>query len=168
MARTGRPSTKWSDANIAQAYRLAMLGLTDAQIAKGFDVSERTLNTWKKKHPELLQSIKKGKLPADGNVAISLYQRAIGFSQEEEVVRLLANGTVVRATVRKRYPPDTIAAIFWLKNRQRDKWYDMKSQEPPPVASEANAAKLVALLRALDEQDVMPPDAPAESSDGDA
>jgi hypothetical protein len=29
----------------------------------------------------------------------------------------------------ERYPPDTTAAIFWLKNRQREKWRDRITSE---------------------------------------
>ncbi len=29
----------------------------------------------------------------------------------------------------KHYPPDTTACIFWLKNRQRDKWRDRLDHE---------------------------------------
>lgn len=29
----------------------------------------------------------------------------------------------------KYYPPDTTAAIFWLKNRQKDKWRDKVDHE---------------------------------------
>lgn len=31
--------------------------------------------------------------------------------------------------VEKYYPPDTTAAIFWLKNRQKDKWRDKQEVE---------------------------------------
>ncbi len=29
----------------------------------------------------------------------------------------------------KHYPPDTTACIFWLKNRQRDRWRDKQDHE---------------------------------------
>jgi hypothetical protein len=29
----------------------------------------------------------------------------------------------------KHYPPDPTAAIFWLKNRQKDKWRDKREEE---------------------------------------
>jgi hypothetical protein len=34
------------------------------------------------------------------------------------------HGEIVMTPTVKRYPPDTAAAIFWLKNRQRAKWRD--------------------------------------------
>jgi len=62
-----------------QVIKLCLLGATDKEIADFFGVSEKTLNTWKKKYPEFLQSLKKGKDVADANVASKLYNRAIGY-----------------------------------------------------------------------------------------
>lgn len=45
-----------------QALKLCLLGATDKEIAEFFSVSEQTLNSWKKKFPQFLESLKKGKL----------------------------------------------------------------------------------------------------------
>jgi len=149
-----RPATKWDHKYVAQAYRLAMLGLTDKQIATAFDVSERQFNNWKKTYPELLQSLNNGKLPADGNVTLSLYQRAVGFTHDEEIVRVLRNGTVVRVKVKKRYPPDTVACIFWLKNRQRELWFDTTPRRAAETEDAQSIASDVAdALRAMRDID---------------
>jgi len=34
------------------------------------------------------------------------------------------NGEIVQTPIRKYYPPDTTAAIFWLKNRRKETWRD--------------------------------------------
>lgn len=60
---------------------------------------------------------------ADANVADRLYQRAMGFEHDSEEIKVV-EGSIERVPIRKIYPPDTVAAIFWLKNRQRDKWRD--------------------------------------------
>mgnify|MGYP000798066111 FL=1 len=62
-----------------QALKLCLLGATDKEIAEFFSVSEQTLNSWKKKFPQFLESLKKGKAVADANVASRLYSRAIGY-----------------------------------------------------------------------------------------
>jgi hypothetical protein len=36
---------------------------------------------------------------------------------------------VVKTTVRKHVSPDVTACIFWLRNRQPDKWRDRKQRE---------------------------------------
>lgn len=93
----GRPS-KYKKEYAEQAYDLSLLGLVDKELATFFGVSEQTLNAWKKAHPEFLESLKKGKEPADGKVARKLYTEALA-------------GNVT-------------AMIFWLKNRQPAKWRD--------------------------------------------
>lgn len=121
----GRPSKYNPDVHVKQAYELALLGLTDAEMAAVFDVSEQTLNAWKQAHPEFLESLKMGKDLADATVADRLYKRATGY--EHKAVKIVADAkTGMDHTVEyiERYPPDTTACIFWLKNRQRAKWRD--------------------------------------------
>lgn len=118
--------TKWDDKYVEQGYKLALLGATDKDLGDFFEVDESTINNWKNAHPEFLESIKRGKSMADGNVADRLYQRALGFEHDSEELKVVSMGKegsqVERVPIRKIYPPDTIAAIFWLKNRQPDKW----------------------------------------------
>jgi hypothetical protein len=65
-----------------QARKLCLLGATDAELADFFGVSEQTLNTWKKVHPKFLESMNRGKIIADAEVAEKLYHRACGYSHE--------------------------------------------------------------------------------------
>lgn len=111
-----------------QVEKLCRLGATDKDLADFFDVSEQTINTWKQKHPEFLESLKRGKLAADAEVADRLYQRAIGYSHESEKI-FNNNGEALRVEMTEHYPPDTTAAIFWLKNRQPEKWRDRQQHE---------------------------------------
>ena len=106
-----------------QAYKLCLLGATDKQMADFFDVSEVTLNSWKKKFPEFLKSLKKGKDEADGVIAESLFHRAKGYSHPEDKIFNNDGEEMIVSTV-KHYPPDTTACIFWLKNRQKENWRD--------------------------------------------
>ena len=109
-----------------QALKLCLLGAIDKELAEFFSVSVQTLNKWKKDYPEFLESLKKGKNIADANVASRLYNRAIGYSCKATKFAT----SEVRITDAKEYiehyPPDTTAAIFWLKNRQPEKWRDKK------------------------------------------
>lgn len=128
MVDEGRP-TKYKVAYNKQAYKLTLLSATDKEMADFFEVAESTLNLWKKKHPEFSESIKRGKSLSDGNVADRLYQRAMGFEHASEEIKVLSSGqgegsVIERVPVRKIYPPDTTAAIFWLKNRQPKHWRD--------------------------------------------
>ena len=105
-----------------QALKLCLLGATDKELAEFFSVSEQTLNKWKKDYPEFLESLKKGKNIADANVASRLYNRAIGYSCKATKFAT-SEGKI---TDSKEYIEHTTAAIFWLKNRQPEKWRDKK------------------------------------------
>ena len=116
----GRP-TKYKPEYAEQARHFALLGLADVDMAKQFEVEEKTFYTWKNKHKEFLQALKEGKEQADSLVAASLYQRATGLKVEEVTDR---DGVVTRTV--KELPPDTGAAMAWLKNRQPQLWRDNK------------------------------------------
>ncbi|MDZ3925127.1 hypothetical protein UZS95_00790 [Parabacteroides goldsteinii] len=87
------------------------------------------MNSWKKKFPQFLESLKKGKAVADANVASRLYSRAIGY--DARATKFATNEGKITDKVEyiEHYPPDTTAAIFWLKNRQPGKWRDKKEVE---------------------------------------
>jgi hypothetical protein len=119
----GRPS-KFKPEFVEQAAKLGALGATDREIAEFFGVDERTLNRWKHDRPEFCQSLNVGKEPADARVEQSLYRRAIGYTFDSEKV-FQFQGAIVRTPVVEHVPPDTTAAIFWLKNRRPNEWRDV-------------------------------------------
>lgn len=123
----GRPSD-YSPAFVPIAERLCRAGQTDREVADFFGISIATLNNWKSEYPQFLASIKSAKDVADERVERSLYHRAIGYTFEAEEV-FQYQGEIIRAKVRKHMPPDTGAAIFWLKNRRKDAWRDVHRHE---------------------------------------
>ncbi len=106
-----------------QVYKLCLLGAIDTQIADFFEISERILNYWKKRYPTFMQSIKRGKLHADAQIAHALFQRARGYVCSETKV-FFRDGEIITFERFKHYPPDTVACIFWLKNRAGLLWKD--------------------------------------------
>jgi hypothetical protein len=124
MAKTGSP-TKYKEEYSKLAYKLALLGSTDKDLSNVFEVSEKTIDNWKNLYPDFLQSLKRGKDEADSKVVMSLFNRANGF-HKEETEEIMYKGEVVELKRKKYYPPDVTACIYWLKNRQRDKWGDKK------------------------------------------
>lgn len=120
--------TKYNSEYNEQVYKICLLGATDKDLADFFNVAESTINNWKKEYPEFLESIKRGKQIADANVADRLYQRALGFEHDSEEIKVI-EGDIERVPVRKVYPPDPTSAIFWLKNRQPEKWRDKQEIE---------------------------------------
>lgn len=129
MAEVGRPSKYNPDFNF-QVEKLAKLGATDKEIADFFEVAESTINLWKEEHADFSESIKKGKVLADSNVAQSLYHRAIGYEHPDTDIRVV-DKEIVETPITKYYPPDPTAAIFWLKNRRSKQWRDKHEVEIP-------------------------------------
>lgn len=121
----GEKNSKYNPEYDEQVYKLCLLGLTDSQLADFFGVCEATINNWKNDHPSFLESLKKGKLIADAEVAVSTFKRATGFKATEikEETGSVGDSIVNKTTITtKEIPPDTGAAAFWLKIRQRDVW----------------------------------------------
>lgn len=123
----GRPSG-YKDAFVTQAEKLCELGATDEEIADFFEVNVATIYRWKNKHPDFCEALKAGKEKADERVERSLYQRAIGYTHDEDKI-FNNNGEPMIVPTKKHYPPDTTAAIFWLKNRRKDDWRDKQEVE---------------------------------------
>lgn len=103
-------------------------GLTDEQIAENISINPATLYDWKKKYPEISESLKKGKEVVDIRVENALLKRALGYTYTEVRTESGADGTKITKTV-KEVIPDTTAQIFWLKNRRPDKWRDKQDME---------------------------------------
>lgn len=78
----GRP-TEYKAIYAVQVEKLCKLGATDEEIAQFFEINVRTLNRWKKDYPKFCQSIKKGKILADVEIADKLYNRASGYDVQE-------------------------------------------------------------------------------------
>lgn len=118
----GRP-TDFRPEYVEEARKQCEEGATDVELADYFNVSVRTLYRWKNNFPEFCQALKSGKAPTDERVERSLFERAVGYERDEVDIRVV-NGEIVQTPIRKFYPPDTTAAIFWLKNRRPDLWRD--------------------------------------------
>lgn len=123
----GRP-TKYKPEYVEQARKLCALGATDAQLADFFKVSVSTVSLWKCVHEEFSESLKAFKEKADELVEQSLYRRAMGYEHDETDIRVVGT-RLVKTPMRKHYPPDTTAAIFWLKNRRSQEWRDRQDVE---------------------------------------
>lgn len=123
----GRPS-EYRDEYAEQARKLCLLGSTDEELADFFGVVPQTIYNWQASHPEFLESIKRGKMMADAEVADRLYRRALGY--EHEAVKIFQfQGAPVEVPYTEIYPPDTQAASLWLRNRQPKKWRDKQDVE---------------------------------------
>lgn len=143
---------KWLEPEgLAKIEMWARQGLTHADIAANMQVARTTLEAWKKDHPDILEAIKKGNETADLRVENALYKRACGYDATDEEYRRVKNPEtgemellLCRRNVR-HVPPDTTAAIIWLKNRLPSLWRDRPA--------EAAADTSVRVVFDVDEED---------------
>ena len=125
----GRP-TLYKPEYAKQAEKLAVLGATDKEFADFFEVDVRTIYRWKHAHDDFCQALKAGKEVADARVERSLYQKAIGYEQDEVKIFMPGNAQEpVYAPFIAKVAPDTTAAIFWLKNRKPEEWRDKTERD---------------------------------------
>ncbi len=105
-------------------------GATVVDLIKIIGCGKTTFHQIKKDHHEFAELLKRGKEDADQKVENALFRRACGFEYEEVTneVRLNQDGstgqTVSVKKTKKVIPPDTGAAMAWLKNRRPDLWKD--------------------------------------------
>jgi hypothetical protein len=111
---SGRPSDYEAIMAEQAGFICKTWGATDQQLAEFFKVTQRTVDNWKKAHPEFFQSSKNGKDDYDSeHVERALKDRATGWTSPDG----------------KYFPPDPASMIFWLKNRRRDRWTDKQEVE---------------------------------------
>lgn len=109
---------QWRDDMPERAYNLCLKGLTDRELAYALGVSDQTIEYWKRKKPEFDEAVKKGKEHADARVARSLFEKAVGYEHDDTYITQF-QGQIITYPYKKKYPPDTTAAIYWLNNRTR-------------------------------------------------
>ena len=127
----GRPK-KYEEKYNKQVYQMALLGLTDIQMSKVLGICKATFNNWKTEYPDFLDSLTQGKIPADGEVAASMFKRALGYEYTEKVTTYkddvqedFQDGDLKPSEVKvfnKHMAGDTAAQKNWLSNRQNKLW----------------------------------------------
>lgn len=103
-------------------------GLTEEQIARNMGIGYSTLQAWKNKYQDILDTLKRGKEVIDIQVENALLKRALGYRYQEITEEIIEDENtgesklVVTKRVTKEVVPDTTAQIFWLKNRKPKEW----------------------------------------------
>lgn len=124
---SGRIS-KYEERIARQAGMLcAKHGYTDKQLADFFQVTEQTINNWKKKFPIFFESLKAGKKIADDLVELSLLDRAMGVTLPKTKV-FCQDGQLIVHEYEEELPPDVGACKVWLYNRRPGEWSDKQEQ----------------------------------------
>lgn len=139
--RSTNGNGKYNDDYPELAYRLCTtFGADNIALAKALGVHESTVKNWLREHQDFREQVLKGKDEYDStNVEKSLLQRALGYTYEEkkteDVTLKIGKGKAAiqmpatkRTTTVKQVAPDVVAQIFWLKNRQSDRWKDVRQE----------------------------------------
>ena len=131
------------------AYKFCLLGATNEDLADVFGVSRNTIGNWLARYPEFRKAMQDGRDVADADVAHALLQKAKGFTHKD--VKILQIEGEARPVEYNRYfPPDTQAAIFWLRNRRRKQWRELIEHEHSSVTDEKLRELEEAGIRARD------------------
>jgi len=121
----GRP-TKYRTDFIARVLR--MEGLTHADMAKNLGIALSSFNAYRNMYVAFSDAIKETDTKTDNIVQSALFKRATGYSCPDTKAQWIfdkdGGGHWEYADLVKHYPPDSTALIFWLKNRDPDKWRD--------------------------------------------
>lgn len=135
-------------------------GLTDEQIAENIGISRSTLAEWKKNHPDISDTLKKGKEIVDRQVENALFERALGGVHKvkktfkvkqtyyDDHGRKCEKEELKEGFDEVYIPGDTTAQIFWLKNRKPETWRDKQSVELSG-SLETEKTKLDVLIRQM-------------------
>lgn len=120
----GRPTKFTAKFKHMAQYVCERWGATDNDLAELFEVTEQTINNWKKSNPDFFESLKQGKAVADARVERALFERALGYSHPDLKFATHEGRITDEREYIKHLPPDTTAGIFWLKNRKPEQWRD--------------------------------------------
>ena len=120
------PNTKWNKDRCRQIYEMALLGLTEAQMARILDISPELIKYWKKNKLDFQKALQDGKDLADAKVVANFYQNCLDRWVDVEDVHI-ASGNVIRTKRKKFIQGDKWAQSKWLSIRQRALWAETQN-----------------------------------------
>jgi hypothetical protein len=107
-----------------QAQKLcAMAGFTDQRLAEWFEVTERTINSWKLKHVEFASALRAGKAETDDLVERSTVSHITGYYIDVEELDRLGQ----KHTLKKWISGNAHAGIKWLAARRPEEFREQKN-----------------------------------------
>lgn len=100
-------------------------GDTEETIAKKLGISYKSLDNYKKQHPEFLEALDKDIDDLVGQIEQSLLQQAIGFDEVKTIEEFDGENNLIKKTKQTiKKAGNVTAAIFILKNRMPDVYSD--------------------------------------------
>ncbi len=149
--------------NIDKIMKMANDGVTVKDIAKALGVGHSTFSSYlslgkngDERYKSLAETFAQACRVADDAVEAALYKRACGFEYIETKTeqKLDKFGNVVELTTKtnKVVPPDVTSAMFWLTNRQSEKWQYKKPKEDASGADDAGGVVVLAPVMEADDE----------------
>ena len=157
------------DLHPGQAYLAGLrFGMDRTEMAELFGIALMTFDNWMRNHPTFKAAVQSGRDVHDGEkMEKALRDLALGYSYEEKEftrVKIPINGNRIRVTgetksakfkygmaltktIKKRHKPDGKALIFWLTNRMKDRWANIKQLEVSGQITEKRSYELIVELR---------------------
>jgi len=133
-SRNDSPGKGWRNSYkpeyVDQARKLMDMGCTHVEIAKFFGVAVETLRYWGSVRPEFREVLLIKETEANERVKVSLYHLAVGYWVDEEEIKVI-EGEIKRVKIKKYYPPNVAAAIYWTKVKCG--WRDNEEVLTPPT-----------------------------------
>ena len=152
----------------------ARSGLTNKEIAKNIGISEKTLYEWIEKYPQFGEALKKNKEIADYIVENALFKKATGYEYKEKIAEIIRDprtGEILKQHIRevtKHQPPDTLAIIFFLKNRKPKEWRDKRYVYDDVDHQGGGPSAMEQLVQSIKQAESERGKAPEEKSPGQA
>lgn len=134
-------------------------GYTDKQIAANIGIGETTFCAWKKRFPEIVETLKKGRRPVAEEIEDALYKGAIGYDVEEVTEEIVDDGETKKKHIRrvKRHiPPNPALTIFALKNLKKRKFKDKPTEDDAPQGESDVARKVDELIERVKRESGQP------------
>lgn len=135
MAGKGRPKVdlyeKWVKGKEEVIKADCREGADLKGLARRLGCGLTTINSIVRSSEKFRDLIREDRETADLSVVSALYKRALGYEYEETVSKVSVgkDGAAMPTVVEKRkrhVPPDTLAALAWLRNRRPEEWRDKK------------------------------------------
>jgi hypothetical protein len=143
---------------------LALTGAIDSEIAETLGWSTRHYYHMRELHPELDRAIRLAKLPADAEVAESVYRVATGYRKIEQRAVVTAKGKIEVVDCVVDVGPDGRTGLQWLRQRRPRDWSEPRTTDDVVDDPSPAMAALTALIGAPLRQIA----APKELNDDDA
>ncbi|MCM1567084.1 MAG: transposase [Dehalobacter sp.] len=121
---------KWDDVKACfhEIEKWLKQGLVEYQIFKNLGIGKTTWEAYKKKHPELIELLKKGREIQISEVENALFKNATGYYYYvDEAIKVKdpdGGEHVEKVRLQKFKPPETGAIAFFLKNKNKRDWAD--------------------------------------------